>query len=130
MAPTLAITPARPPVPTAPAPKSQSRHPGAPAIGHAPSPNRRRPSSRCSDPLLLCGLLEDVHAAGGAEADHMRKAHRGPLDLAVARLAPQVVADLPDVGDASGRDRVTLGLQAARHVDGCRAVAPGGARLE
>jgi hypothetical protein len=50
-----------------------------------------------------------------------------PLDLAVPGLAAQVVADLPDVGDAGGRDRVALGLQAARHVHRGRAVAPGGA---
>ncbi len=38
----------------------------------------------------------------------------GALDLAVAGLAAQVVADLPDVGDAGGRDRVALRLQTRR----------------
>ncbi len=41
----------------------------------------------------------------------MGQAHLGSLDLAVAGLAAQVVADLPDVGDAGGRDGVALGLQ-------------------
>ena len=36
------------------------------------------------------GLLEDVDGAGGAEADHVREADLGALDLAVAGLAAQV----------------------------------------
>ena len=55
---------------------------------------------------------------------------RGAFDLTVARLAAEVVADLPDVGDAGRRDRVALRLEAARHVDRRLAVAPRGARLE
>src|SRR5690606_20250154 len=76
------------------------------------------------------GALEDVHAAGAAEADDVRQADRGVLDLAVAGLAPQVVADLPDVGDAGRRDGVALRLEAARDVDRQPPVAPGRARLE
>src|SRR3954464_11072309 len=48
--------------------------------------------------------LQDVDAAGRAEPDHVGQADLGVLDLAIAGLTPQVVADLPDVGDAGGRD--------------------------
>ncbi len=68
-------------------------------------------------------LLEDVHAAGGAEPDDVGEADLRPLDLTRARLPPQVVRDLPDVRDAGRGDRVALGLQAARHVDRRAAVA-------
>ena len=72
------------------------------------------------------GLLEDVDAAGRAEADHVGQADLGALDLAVAGFTAKVVADLPDVGDAGRRDRVALRLQAARHVDRqCRRRATG-----
>src|SRR5262245_29734753 len=43
------------------------------------------------------GLLEDVDAAGGAQADDVGEPDLGVGDLAVARLAAEVVADLPDV---------------------------------
>src|SRR5215216_3238579 len=75
-------------------------------------------------------LLQDVDAARRAEADDVGEPHGGPLDLAVAGLAPEVVADLPDVGDAGGGDRVALGLEPARDVHRRRAVPPRGARLE
>src|SRR5690606_37877087 len=77
-----------------------------------------------------CGLLEDVDAAGRAEADHVGQADLGALDLAVAGLAAEVVAHLPDVGDAGGGDRVALRLQAAGHVHRLGAVAPGSAAVE
>src|ERR1044072_3147729 len=80
--------------------------------------------------VLNGGLFEDVSSAGRAEPDDVGQAHLGIGDLAVAGLTPEVVADLPDVGDAGGGDGVALGLQAARHVDGGAAVAPGGAGLE
>ena len=60
----------------------------------------------------------------------MGQADLGALDLAVAGLAAEVVADLPDVGDAGRRDRVALRLEAARHVHRRLAVAPRGAGLE
>ena len=60
----------------------------------------------------------------------MGQADLGLGDLAVAGLAPEVMADLPDVGDPGGGDGVALGFQAARHVDRRGAVAPGGAGLE
>ena len=49
---------------------------------------------------------------------------RGP------RLAAQVGADLPDVGDAGRRDRVALGLQTTRDVDRGLPVPPGGPAVE
>src|SRR5689334_4285665 len=76
------------------------------------------------------GALQDVHAAGRAEPDHVGEPDLGAVDLAVAGLAAEVVADLPDVRDARRRDRVTLRLEAARHVHGRLAVAPRRARLE
>src|SRR4051794_19933786 len=75
-------------------------------------------------------LLEDVDAARGAQADDVGQANLGALDLTVAGLTPQVVADLPDVGDAGRRDRVTLRLEATGHVDRELAVAPRGTGLE
>jgi hypothetical protein len=39
------------------------------------------------------------------------------LDLAVAGLAAEVMADLPDVRDPRGGDRVALRLEPARDVD-------------
>src|SRR4051794_33776709 len=76
------------------------------------------------------GLLQDVDAAGGAEADHVGKTDLGAFDLAIAGLTTQVMADLPDVGDAGGGDRVALRLQTARHVDRRLAGAPRGAAVE
>ena len=70
------------------------------------------------------GLLEDVDAACGAEPDHVRETDLGAFDLTIAGLAAEVVADLPDVGDAGRRDRVALRLEAARHVHRRLAVTP------
>jgi two-component system OmpR family sensor kinase len=47
-------------------------------------------------------LLQDVHAARGAEADDVREADLGPGDLAVAGLTTEVMAHLPDVRDPGG----------------------------
>ena len=52
------------------------------------------------------------------------------LDLAIAGLTAQVMADLPDVGDAGRRDRVALRLQTARDVHRRAAVAERRTRLE
>ena len=71
-----------------------------------------------------------MDAAGGAEADDVGQAHLGALDLTVAGLAAEVVAHLPDVGDAGGGDRVALRLQAAGHVHRGRAVTPRRAAVE
>src|SRR4029450_4685043 len=76
------------------------------------------------------GLLQDVDAARRAEAGDGGHADLGALDLTVAGLAAQVVADLPDVGDAGRRDRVALRLQAARDVDRRLAVTPRGTGQE
>src|SRR2546422_1057215 len=73
------------------------------------------------------GLLQDVDAAGRAEPDHVGQTDLGLGDLAVAGLAPEVVADLPDVGDAGGGDRVALRLQTARRCcsdDSVRSFSP------
>src|SRR4051794_3837860 len=48
--------------------------------------------SRLISLCLRGGLLEDVHAAGGPETDHVRQTDLGALDLAVAGLAAEVVA--------------------------------------
>src|SRR4051794_23599828 len=76
------------------------------------------------------GFLQDVHAAGGAEADDVGQADFGVLDLPFLGLAAKVEANLPDVGDAGGRDRVTLRLQPAGHVDRTLPVPPRGAGVE
>ncbi len=60
----------------------------------------------------------------------MREPDAGSLDLTVAGLAAEVVADLPDVGDAGRRDRVAFRLEAAGDVDRDRAVAPRCRRVE
>src|SRR5690348_13117454 len=52
------------------------------------------------------------------------------LDLPGTRLVPQVLADLPHVGDAGGRDRVTLGLQPPADVHRGLTVTPGRPRVE
>ena len=68
-----------------------------------------------------------MDAAGGAESDDVGQADPRALDLAVAGLAAQVVADLPDVGDAGGRDRMALGLSPPDTLTGVvpsRQVAP------
>src|SRR5207248_10467657 len=57
------------------------------------------------------GFFEDVDAAGRAETDDVGQADGGTFDLTIAGLTAQVMAHLPDVGDAGRRDRVTLGLQ-------------------
>src|SRR3954451_809981 len=80
--------------------------------------------------LLNRGLLENVDAARGPQADHVGESDLGVRDLTIAGLSPKVMTDLPDVGDTGGRDRVAFGLQTARHIHRCRAVPPGGARAE
>src|ERR687898_798547 len=75
-------------------------------------------------------LLENVHAAGRTQPDHVGEAQLRPLDLAVAALVTQVLADLPDVGDSRRRDRMALRLQSTRHVHRRAAVAPRRTRLE
>ncbi len=57
--------------------------------------------------------LQDMHAARGTESDHVGQTHFGVFDLPISGLAAQVVTDLPYVGDAGGRDGMTLGFQAA-----------------
>ena len=52
------------------------------------------------------------------------------LDLPRSRLSSEMRRDLPDVGDAGGRDRVTLRLQATRDIHRRAAIAPGGAGVE
>src|SRR5580700_11868483 len=65
----------------------------------------------------LGGFFENVNAARRAETDDVRQSHIGTLDLTRSRLISQVLTDLPDVGDAGGRNRVTLGLKTTRDVD-------------
>ena len=60
----------------------------------------------------------------------MGEADFGAFDLTVSGLTAEMVADLPDVGDAGGGDGVALGLQPTGHVDRCRTVAPRGAGFE
>ncbi len=60
----------------------------------------------------------------------MGQAHLGPLDLTITGLAAQMRGDLVDARDAGGRDGMTFGLEAARHVDRRAAVAPWCARVE
>src|SRR3546814_3797180 len=83
------------------------------------SPSRTEPTRRGSFERACRsggGALQDVHAAGRAEADDVGQAHLCALDLTVAGLAAEVVAHLPDVGDAGGGDRVALALEATGHV--------------
>ena len=47
----------------------------------------------------------------------MGQADLGVVDLAVAGLPTEVMADLPDIGDAGGGDGMALGFETARHVD-------------
>ena len=63
-----------------------------------------------------------MDSACGAEADDVRHADLGALDLAVAGLATEVRGDLVDVGHAGRPDRMPLGDQPARHVHRCPAV--------
>src|SRR5581483_2297745 len=76
------------------------------------------------------GFFQDVDPAGRPQPDHVGQPDPGAVDLAPSGLAPEVVAHLPDVGDAGGGDGMALRLQAARHVDGGRPVPPGGPGLE
>ena len=43
----------------------------------------------------------------------MGQADLGVFDLTIAGFTAEMMADLPDVGDAGCSDRVTLGLKAA-----------------
>ena len=45
------------------------------------------------------------------ESDDMGQSDLGALDLPIAGFAAQVVADLPDVRDTGGRDRMSLRLR-------------------
>src|SRR3546814_16253791 len=91
-------------------------------------PTRRGSSVRAC--LAGCVALEDVHGSGEAKAEYVGQARLCALDLTVAGLAAEVVAHLPDVGDAGGGDRVALALEATGHVHGRLAVTPGGAAVE
>ena len=86
--------------------------PPLPAFGWARAPENGRRSPPKA--LAVALLLEDVHGARGAEADHVGQADLRALDLTVAGLAAQVRRHLVDVGDAGRADRVTLGDQPAR----------------
>src|SRR6476646_4703308 len=63
-------------------------------------------------------LLEDVHRARAARADHVRQTDARAVDLAAARLAAQMRRHLVDVGDAGGAERMTLRQKSAGDVDG------------
>ena len=63
-------------------------------------------------------FFQDVHATGRRQADDVSQANVGAFDLTIATFVAEVLTDLPDVGDSGGRDRVPLGLQTARNVDG------------
>src|SRR5215510_1326313 len=71
-------------------------------------PARRKPGSGRP--------FQDVDPAGLAEPDDVREADPRSVDLPLAALAPQVLADLPYVRDPGGADRMPLGLQATGHV--------------
>src|SRR3954449_11558509 len=105
------------------------RPPTTSTPGSTPAARAEQPT-RTGETSAQARLLQDVHAAGRTETDDMGHADLGALDLTVTGLAAQVVADLPDVGDAGRRDRVALGLQAAGHVDRGGAVAPRRPALE
>src|SRR5262249_57175644 len=70
-------------------------------------------------------LFQDVDPAGLAEPDDMGEADPRSVDLPLAALAPQVLADLPYVRDPGGADRMPLGLHATGHVDRQAGVSPG-----
>jgi hypothetical protein len=59
-----------------------------------------------------------------AKTDDVGHAHLGALDLALLALAAEVRGHLVDAGNAGGRDRVALRLEAAAHVHRHVAVAP------
>src|SRR5579875_1981933 len=75
-------------------------------------------------------LLEDVDPAGRPETDDVGKTDLGTGDLAIACLPAEVMADLPDVGDAGCRDGVALGFEPAGHVDRHPPVPPGSSAVE
>src|SRR5580704_7548471 len=117
----------------------------APAFPCSPAPNSRPPRSpwstawlprdeiagaqerlrRCPDSASR--LLQDVDAAGRAQADDVGQPDGGSFDLPVAGFAPQVVGNFPDVGDAGGGDGMALGLEPTGDVDRGGPVPPGGA---
>ena len=55
-----------------------------------------------------CGGFEDVNPTRAAETDHVGETNLGAFDLALPAFIAQVLADLPDVGDTSGGDRMSL----------------------
>src|SRR5262245_52696405 len=62
---------------------------------------------------------EQAHEHGGSVAAQcVGEAGARALDLPRAPLAPELGHDLGDLGGAGGADRVALGLEAARDVDG------------
>ena len=106
-------------------------HAGQQRLGPGPvTGGPRAPRGWSPRRTLGGGALEDVHAAGRPQADDMGQADPGALDLAVARLTPQVRGHLVEVGDAGGADGVALGDEAARHVDGDGPVAPRAAPVD
>lgn len=66
-------------------------------------------------------LFQDMDGAGGAHAEaaphYVGHAHARALNFPIAGLAPQMRADLVDIGNARGAQGVPLGQQATRDID-------------
>src|ERR1700722_18658171 len=79
---------------------------------------------------LRSPLFEDMHPTGGSEPDDLGQSHCRPLDLTLTGLTPEVMADLPDIGDAGSGNGVALGLETTGDVDGRSTVTERRTRLE
>src|SRR6185437_14742910 len=115
---------------SSPAASWRSVSAAAPASTEVGNQAFTREASFRGDLLLGSRLLQNVDTARRAQTDDVSQPDLGVLDLAVPGLAAKVMADLPDVGDAGGRDRVSLGLQPAGDVHWRRAVTPRRAGVE
>src|SRR6266542_3023720 len=82
----------------------------------SPTPPTGSPLPRRHDGLLTAEQADED--GGEVAAERVGEADAGALDLARAGLTAELRGDLGDLGRARGADRMPLGLEAARGVDG------------
>src|SRR6266536_1114060 len=79
----------------------------------------RASSKKCLSVSTRSATAKEAHEhGGGVAAQGVRQARSRARDLPGARLTPKLGGDLGDLRGADGADRVALGLETARRVDG------------
>src|SRR2546430_13499092 len=79
----------------------------------------RASSKKCFSGSTRSATAKEAHQhGGGIAAQGVRQARSRALDLARACFAPKLGGDFGNLRGSGGADRVTLGLETARRIDG------------